>query len=450
MTAVRHTFSSLPLRYGVAIFSTGLAALLSYLLAPFLEGTPTVLFVAAVALSAWQGGFGPGLIATALGAIVFNALFVPTQLSAGLQSLPAVLYLSGFLGVDILITLLLAFLRRDVARWRRAEAALHAAYDDVRATQAEVARLAAIIEVTPDLVAIADADGRRVYLNPAGRKLLGIDPTADISINRLEEDRPSWAREQYLTEILPIAQAQGSWNGESAYRSADGREVPVLEVVLVHRSPDGTLTHYSTMARDITNRKQVEQEVERRSQELASANLMLHQRATTDTLTGLANRDHALELLDRLISIARREQRTLAFAFLDIDHFKQVNDRFGHQVGDQVLHQLGVLLGASFRGEDVVARWGGEEFLVGLFGTDKAHAAERLVGVLADFRDYPFAAPNGTAFHVSCSAGVAEYPGDGTDSTTLHLAADQALYQAKAAGRDRVVSAEGSERSHSS
>jgi diguanylate cyclase (GGDEF)-like protein len=172
---------------------------------------------------------------------------------------------------------------------------------------------------------------------------------------------------------------------------------------------------------------------------LADANLKLQEQAHTDTLTGLANRDHSLEMLGMFLALAKRQGRPLSFAFLDLDHFKQVNDRYGHAAGDAVLRELGKRLRASFRGEDVVARWGGEEFLVAMFGTDKADAVRRLSAVLSAFRAEGFAAPAGETFHVTCSAGIAEYPSDGIDVDTLYALADQALYQAKAGGRDRVV-----------
>jgi len=318
---------------------------------------------------------------------------------------------------------------------------MQVAFAELRRTEEQHARLAAILEATPDLVAIADAAGRRLYLNPAGRRLLGITASDDISSGRLDDDRPDWARQQFLREILPAVTRNGVWYGESAYRDREGTEIPVSKVVLAHRAEDGTLAYYSTIARDISGRKRMERELEERARELAEANVLLAERASTDTLTGLSNRDHGVELLQKLIALARRQGMPLAFAFLDIDHFKDVNDRYGHPVGDEVLRQLGLLLNASFRGEDVVARWGGEEFLVAMFGTGKAQAVKRLTAVLSDFRDFPFASSDERLFHVTCSAGVAEFPRDGTDPKALHLVADEALYAAKTAGRDRVVAA---------
>jgi diguanylate cyclase (GGDEF)-like protein/PAS domain S-box-containing protein len=437
-----------PWPYVVALLATLAAALLSAAFAPVLLETPSVLFIGAVALSAWAGGLRPGLLATGLGAILYGSFLAPAAVISAVGSPLVGLYLGGFFLVELLVTGLTALLREDIARRRHAQAALEQAYADLQEAEAGRARLAAIIEATPDLVAIADGAGRRVYLNPAGHELLGLAPGADIAAGRLDDDRPAWAREQFQHEILPAVARDGKWAGESAYVDGAGREIPVSKVVLTHPNPDGSIGFYSTIARDITARKRLEAQLAQQAREmlaanaeLASANTVLEERAATDTLTGLANRDRSDAVLAKFIALAERQQVPLSLAFLDLDHFKRVNDQYGHLVGDQVLSAFGTLLRTSFRGADVVARWGGEEFVVGMFGTTRQHAVRRLAVVLTELRDRPFTAPDGTSFHVTCSAGVAQYPTDAPDVATLHRLADQALYLAKAAGRDRVVTA---------
>jgi diguanylate cyclase (GGDEF)-like protein len=162
--------------------------------------------------------------------------------------------------------------------------------------------------------------------------------------------------------------------------------------------------------------------------------------AETDALTGVANRRKAGQVLSRYLRLAERHHQPVAVAMLDLDHFKQVNDRHGHAAGDMVLRRLGQVL-RSFRGEDVVARWGGEEFVVGMYGTTRAHAIHRLAEILEGLRGEEFAGADGQTFRISFSAGVAEYPTDGADLQALYRAADEALYRAKAAGRDRVLPA---------
>lgn len=166
---------------------------------------------------------------------------------------------------------------------------------------------------------------------------------------------------------------------------------------------------------------------------------LLRHMAETDILTGLANRRKAIQMLEHLLHLASRQGQPLCLAVLDLDHFKHINDRHGHAMGDQVLQHLGQLLLQSFRGEDVVARWGGEEFVVGLYGMPPDVAVRRLTGVLERLRQTAFASEDGTDFQVTFSAGVAAYPRHGTELLSLYRVADQTLYQAKAAGRNRIA-----------
>ncbi len=160
--------------------------------------------------------------------------------------------------------------------------------------------------------------------------------------------------------------------------------------------------------------------------------------AETDPLTGLRNRRTSTAALSHLIRLAERLERPLSVVELDVDHFKKVNDTHGHMAGDVVLRRLGDLLKRSFRGEDVVARWGGEEFVIGLFGMDRDGGIDRMSDLLGRFRAETFEDAEGREFQVTFSAGVAQYPADGADLESLYGAADEALYEAKRAGRDQV------------
>jgi diguanylate cyclase (GGDEF)-like protein len=164
---------------------------------------------------------------------------------------------------------------------------------------------------------------------------------------------------------------------------------------------------------------------------------MYRSQAETDSLTGLANRAKASESLGQLMAFVDRFCEPMSVAMLDIDSFKLVNDRHGHACGDRVLRCLAEHLQRDFRGEDVIGRWGGEEFLLGMYGMKRQDALHRLAATLERFRAENFGAGSG-AFRVTFSAGVAEYPLDGADLDGLILSADQALYRAKAAGRGRI------------
>lgn len=161
--------------------------------------------------------------------------------------------------------------------------------------------------------------------------------------------------------------------------------------------------------------------------------------AETDPLTGIANRRKASELIDRLVRLARRSGEPLSLAVLDVDQFKQVNDSHGHAVGDEVLRGLAHFLTQSLRAEDVVGRWGGDEFVIASYGTTKSETANRLRDVIAAFASHKFSASDSNgALTVSCSAGVAQFPADGSEADAVRAKADAALYHAKQGGRNRV------------
>lgn len=163
--------------------------------------------------------------------------------------------------------------------------------------------------------------------------------------------------------------------------------------------------------------------------------------AECDPLTGLANRYKAELVFDQFFRLAERQGVPVAMAILDVDRFKDVNDQHGHAIADQVLQYLGQLLLQRFRGYDIVARWGGEEFVIGMFGVDRDFARRRLSEILNTFKTEEFIDGSGAHFSATFSAGVTEYPADGTTLQDLYRVADAALYQAKAAGRARVFPA---------
>jgi diguanylate cyclase (GGDEF)-like protein len=161
-------------------------------------------------------------------------------------------------------------------------------------------------------------------------------------------------------------------------------------------------------------------------------------RASTDALTGLANRRAVQDTVRRMVAHAARVQSPMAVLALDIDHFKRINDRYGHDKGDDVLAAVGQTLAGGVRASDFVGRQGGEEFVALLPDTDLSGAlvvAENLRTAIASME------PLGIAEGVTASIGVAVMPEDGNDPATLQRMADRALYAAKAGGRNRVETA---------
>ena len=159
-----------------------------------------------------------------------------------------------------------------------------------------------------------------------------------------------------------------------------------------------------------------------------------------DDLTGLSTRRHLLEELDRLAAAARRAEQPLTLAMIDIDHFKPINDQFGHAVGDAVLMAIGAACRSAVRADDVIGRLGGEEFAMLMPLTDQ-HSAFRIVDRLREsVSEIAIPVSDGRTVSVTISVGVATFVGQQIDR--LLLDADRALYMAKETGRNRIVLAE--------
>lgn len=176
---------------------------------------------------------------------------------------------------------------------------------------------------------------------------------------------------------------------------------------------------------------------------MALANLRLREtlrnQSIRDPLTGLFNRRYTEETLDREIRRAEREQSELSVLMLDVDHFKDFNDRFGHAAGDHVLRSLGGILNAQTRGSDIASRMGGEEFLILLPGSGVMHAQQKAEQLRAALHTLDLQHIGRSVGRVTASIGLATYPIHGMSAETLIQAADDALYRAKHAGRDRVA-----------
>ncbi len=236
-------------------------------------------------------------------------------------------------------------------------------------------------------------------------------------------------------DLCQIVRNDSRWSG-----------LPVM-FLTAHTDADTINQVYAAGADDFVSKPIVGPELVTRIINRLERIRFLRNLAEIDPLTKVATRQKSTQDIETFLRLAKRQNQLFSLAVLDLDHFKQVNDRYGHATGDQVLQQIGKLLNHSFRSEDVVARWGGEEFLIGMYGMNKQDSVKRLTKVLENLRQQSFTALNvnqpgmkqSCQFQVTFSAGVAQYPDDGADLHCLYQAADTALYQAKAAGRDRVL-----------
>lgn len=215
-------------------------------------------------------------------------------------------------------------------------------------------------------------------------------------------------------------------------------ELPVL-FLSAHRDAETVNRVFTAGADDYVSKPILGPELIARVLNRLERTQMLHKMAETDVLTGIANRRKSSQELTRLLHLAKRQGQPLCFVILDLDHFKQVNDQHGHDAGDKVLRRFGALLQQTFRSADVVARWGGEEFVVGLYGATRHQSWVRVIQLLKTMHQQEFTGASGEKFRVTFSGGIAEYPENGTSLQALYQSADAALYRAKAEGRNRVV-----------
>ena len=218
------------------------------------------------------------------------------------------------------------------------------------------------------------------------------------------------------------------------FNPVDDRWYQIQEKVMTW--PDGRMTKYS-IAVDISQLKETQNRLSEAHAELALKNKALEKLSITDGLTGLYNRLRIDELLENAIYSARRYSRIFSVIMIDIDHFKNINDSYGHLAGDEALRRLADIFRKRLRKSDFAGRWGGEEFVVVSEDTDEDSG----VSLAEKLREETAAADFGEAGDISISVGVTSFRTD-DDRDSLIRRVDAALYKAKARGRNRVERAE--------
>ena len=187
--------------------------------------------------------------------------------------------------------------------------------------------------------------------------------------------------------------------------------------------------------------KELQEEVEKKNAELTELTRRLETMAITDELTGLFNRRHFVDRIQEEFSRSRRYQLDLSCMMIDVDNFKSINDRWGHQAGDKVLRELAAVIKHSRRTHDLAARYGGEEFILILCQTDHQGAMSSAEKLRQTVESHTFSTLDGQPLKVTLSIGVSSFPApDVTQPDDLVRVADAALYQAKQSGKNRVVS----------
>jgi diguanylate cyclase (GGDEF)-like protein/PAS domain S-box-containing protein len=290
----------------------------------------------------------------------------------------------------------------------------------VRIAEEERARLVQVLEATSDYVGISDPGGKIIYMNAAGRRLTGTPESGEVG-KSASDLYPQWASERVEGEGRRGAESNGLWHGESALLGSDGTEIPVSQVIIAHKGPDGAIRFFSTIARDIRERKAYE--------------ARLQYFANYDPLTGLPNRSLLGDRALQGIAHAKRAGRPIALLVIDLDRFKLVNESYSHGAGDTLLRMVADRMRGAVREGDTVARLGADAFAV--LATDLARPDD-VAAVARKIRE-AMRAPfwlEARDLHVTVSIGASVYPRDGEEFDILLRNADAAMHRVKAEGRN--------------
>ena len=274
--------------------------------------------------------------------------------------------------------------------------------------------LRALLADTADLAAVLDADGHLSYLNRAGRRLLVLSGGLDVRPRSAFEVVAAADLRVLEVDVFPALHLDGWWTGNLTLVSESGAEVPTRSTLRLHATVDGTPPQITWVARDISTEKAVYER--------------LHKKIFEDELTGLPHQSIFLDRLDLALRRPPGDNAPVALLFVSLDRFKEKNDRFGRETGDELLRLVAERLDRLRGPADTVSRWGGDEFV--LMSEGELGAAldvdELAARVVAAF-EHPFPAA-GTEVFLTASIGVSVAPAG-------EVGTDQLLRQADAAGQ---------------
>lgn len=295
----------------------------------------------------------------------------------------------------------------DLTRRRQAEKAL----------QEAEARYRAIVKQIYEGILLVDINSRKIIeVNEAYCQLVGYT-SAEIYQLTLDDLIPDFP--DFWLKLQEVVTTDHDFIGDSVHRRQDNSLVDVeISVSLINYHEQQV---YCLTVRDITQRKRNEE--------------LLEYQAFHDALTGLPNRTSLEKYLRQTLREAASTQELVAIMFLDIDHFKKVNDTLGHSMGDQLLRSFANRLHSSLRGDDFIARWGGDEFTAIIPHVENPEAIINLAQRILDSFTQPITVIT-QQLYVKTSIGIAVYPQDGEDAETLLKNADTALYCVKQQGRN--------------
>lgn len=288
--------------------------------------------------------------------------------------------------------------------------------------EAELRKLSLAVNQSPSSIIITDIDANIEYVNDAFVKVTGYSREEVIGKNpRIFK---SGKTPKAIYEDMWAHLNRGEiWRGELIDKRKDGSEYFESVQISPVRQADGRITHYLEIKQDITEKKNAEDRIER----------LVH----FDQLTGLPNRSLLSDRFKYTRSLAKRSGGTLAVMFIDLDHFKNINDTLGYSIGNQLLIEVAKRIEAILREEDTVSRQGGDEFMLLLHDTDAdgaANVATKLIEAVSRSCQV-----EQHELIITPSIGIAIYPHDGKDFETLSKNADAAMFRVKQGGRNNFL-----------
>lgn len=282
-----------------------------------------------------------------------------------------------------------------------------------------------IYQSNADAIVVTDENNLIVDVNPAFTRI------TDYTLDEVRGKNPRLMQSghhdtKFYEEMWQQILGEGHWKGEIWDKRKDGELFAKMANIIVLRNADGSIYRYVAQFSDITEKKHKDE--------------MIHWQANYDPLTNLPNRRLFHDRLGQAIKMAHRKALPLALFFIDLDHFKEINDQCGHANGDVLLMEVAQRLSSCVREADTVARLGGDEFTVILPDLGDTPQINRIAENIIEKLAQPFYFLNDeTKHHISASIGIAIYPQDTTAFDGLLKCADKAMYAAKAAGRNRYI-----------
>ncbi|MGU3575301.1 putative bifunctional diguanylate cyclase/phosphodiesterase [Brucellaceae bacterium C25G] len=278
------------------------------------------------------------------------------------------------------------------------------------------------------IVAITDVKGTITYVNNKFCQISGYSRDELIGSNH-RMLKSGYHSTEFFKDMYRQVGKGNVWHGEICNKNKSGKLYWVDTTIVPHKTPAGKIDTYTAIRFDISAQKMIEAELRENKQHL-------YELANIDALTGLANRRRFQTYLADALVTARIQKKRLSLALIDLDAFKDVNDSFGHDVGDSLLVTVASTIKAALKPPIFVTRLGGDEFGIVYNDTDQSDVLISVNYVLNQIRTIQ--TDKARSKHCSASVGIAHFPLNAEDTTSLFKAADIALYTAKSSGRNRI------------